>query len=105
LPRPERPFLERLATTVGRETDDPEVPVILGPRILVVHLEPSDSDVTVDRDELRADREPLVGPSAFPVPHLRDRGQADDMAPAADPRSAPYSTCIVAENLRASEHL
>ena len=75
---PERPLLETAAPLVVIEVQDPQISVLLADRIAVAHLRPDHGRGALDGDDLRREREDLVGTLALVFPHASDRSEPDD---------------------------
>ncbi len=72
----EQPLLERLGAAVVDEPDQLQVAVLVAGRDLVGALGPPERGRAVDREQLRAEREDLVGALAGLLPEDADRGGA-----------------------------
>jgi hypothetical protein len=75
---PIRPFFEPAASSIAVEADYPEVSILPMRQLAVADLCSYDSCVILDGDDIRRQREDLVGTVALGLPHMRDGGQSND---------------------------
>jgi hypothetical protein len=75
---PIRPLLEPAASSIAVEPDYPEVSILPIHRLAIADLCSHDSCVILDDDDIRRQREDLVGTLALGLPHMRDGGQSND---------------------------
>src|SRR5262245_16938369 len=76
LARRKGPFLERAGAAILGELDDPQVAP--ASPLLVVDFDTHDGSGPVDRDDLAAHLEALVGAVALLLPHRRDCAEPDE---------------------------